>query len=105
MFDFPNQILEHKEFENFSLTTENLAMIIIESIDNHPNIIEVKKEAAEKASHFGGSWHSDWSFQKNHHLQPYCSKIIPPVGGDTLFANTMLAYEGLSEHLKKRSIV
>ena len=69
---------------------------------NHPNIIEVKKEATEKASHFGGSWHSDWSFQKEPPSATLLhSKIIPPVGGDTLFANTMLAYEGLSERLKE----
>ena len=46
---FPNQILEHKEFENFSLTFGKFGHDpFIESIDNHPNIIEVKKEAAEK---------------------------------------------------------
>ena len=100
---FPNQILEHKEFENFSLTFGKFGHDpFIESIDNHPNIIEVKKKAAEKASHFGGSWHSDWSFQKEPPSATLLhSKIIPPVGGDTLFANTMLAYEGLSEQLKE----
>ena len=57
----------------------------IDSIDDHPNIIEVKKEASEKASHFGGSWHSDWSFQKKPPSATLLhSKTIPPIGGDTL---------------------
>ena len=100
---FPNQILEHKEFENFSLTFGEFGHDpFIESIDKHPNIIEVKKEADEKASHFGGSWHSDWSFQKTPPSATLLhSKIIPPVGGDTLFANTILAYEGLPQETKE----
>tara|TARA_Y100001936_G_scaffold162868_1_gene159018 strand:+ start:527 stop:1378 length:852 start_codon:yes stop_codon:yes gene_type:complete len=100
---FPNQILEHKEFENFSLTFGEFGHDpFIESIDKHPNIIEVKKGADEKASHFGGSWHSDWSFQKTPPSATLLhSKIIPPVGGDTLFANTILAYEGLPQETKE----
>ena len=99
---FPNQKLEHREFEKFSLIFGNFGDDpFIDSIEQHPNIIEVKKEANEKASHFGGSWHSDWSFQKTPPSATLLhSKIIPPIGGDTLFANTILAYDDLSDDLK-----
>ena len=101
---FPDQKLTHEEFENFSLIFGNFGDDpFIESIDDHPNIIEVKKTANEKASHFGGSWHSDWSFQKRPPSATLLhSKIIPPYGGDTMFANTILAYENLADDMKLR---
>ena len=100
---FPNQKLPHNDFERFSLIFGEFGEDpFIESIDDHPNIIEVKKEANEKASHFGGSWHSDWSFQKKPPSATLLhSKTIPPIGGDTLFANTIEAYEGLPNSTKK----
>ena len=71
---FPNQKLRHKDFERFSLIFGEFGEDpFIDSIDNHPNIIEVKKEANEKASHFGGSWHSDWSFQKKTSICNFAS--------------------------------
>ncbi|MEC7890326.1 MAG: TauD/TfdA family dioxygenase, partial [Pseudomonadota bacterium] len=43
---FPNQKLHHKDFERFSLIFGEFGEDpFIDSIDNHPNIIEVKKEA------------------------------------------------------------
>lgn len=50
----------------------------------------------------GASWHSDMTYT----LRPangsllYCLEI-PPVGGDTQFANSYLAYETLSDPFKK----
>ena len=46
---FPNQKLEHREFEKFSLIFGNFGDDpFIDAIENHPNIIEVKKVAKEK---------------------------------------------------------
>ena len=99
---FAEQKLSHLEFEKFSLNFGEYGDDpYIDSIEGHPHIIEVRKEENEKATHFGGSWHSDWSFQKRPPSATLLhSKIIPPVGGDTLFANTIRAYEDLSEELK-----
>jgi alpha-ketoglutarate-dependent taurine dioxygenase len=37
---------------------------------------------------FGASWHSDWSFQQ---MPPAATllhaKVVPPIGGDTLYAS------------------
>ena len=56
-----------------------------------PNIIEVKRDADEIAPPFGGSWHSDWSFQENPPSATLDhSKIIPPIGGESLFLNTQI---------------
>ena len=48
-------------------------------------------------------WHMDHSFRElpTRVLSLY-AKILPPVGGDTLFASLEAAYEGLSDELKER---
>ena len=101
---FPNQKLSHEQFEKFSLLFGNFGNDpYLKSLDERPNIVEVKRSAKEKSPPFGGSWHSDWSFQKNPPSATLLhSKIIPPVGGDTLFANTQLAYEDLDDEMKKK---
>ena len=72
-------------------------------MQEHPHIVKVHRKPYEEAAHFGGAWHSDWSFQ---HEPPSAtmlySEIIPPVGGDTLFANTADAYDDLGEELKEK---
>jgi len=48
-------------------------------------------------------WHMDHSFRElpTRVLSLY-AKILPPVGGDTLFASLEAAYDGLSDELKER---
>ena len=101
---FPNQKLAHADFEQFSLLFGKFGDDpYLKSLDERPNIVEVKRSACEKAPPFGGSWHSDWSFQKTPPSATLLhSKVIPPVGGDTLFANTQLAYEDLDEDMKDK---
>ena len=101
---FPDQKLSHEQFEKFSLLFGSFGDDpYLKSLDERPNIVEVKRSAKEKAPPFGGSWHSDWSFQKNPPSATLLhSKIIPPVGGDTLFANTQLAYEDLDDEMKEK---
>ena len=46
-------------------------------------------------------WHSDMTFRQNPPLGTVLlSKIIPAKGGDTLWASTTAAYEGLSEKMQ-----
>ena len=101
---FKNLILDHNQFERISLLFGEFGYDpYIESMKNHPNIIEVKREANEKAPPFGGSWHSDWSFQENPPSATLLhSKIIPPIGGETLFLNTQKAYDDLSTSIKNK---
>ena len=101
---FKNLMLDHNQFERFGLLFGKFGDDpYIESIKNHPNIIEVKREANEKAPPFGGSWHSDWSFQENPPSATLLhSKIIPPIGGETLFLNTQKAYDDLSSSMKNK---
>jgi len=73
---------------------------IVKGMDGYPEIIKMHKPAGQAAS-FGVGWHSDNSFFEKPSLGSivYAEKV-PPVGGDTLFANQQLAYETLSDGMK-----
>jgi alpha-ketoglutarate-dependent taurine dioxygenase len=69
----------------------------VPSVDGHANILAVQGGEGARAN----SWHTDVTFvvapPKATTLR---SLVIPPYGGDTLFANTAAAYADLPEHLR-----
>jgi taurine dioxygenase len=78
--------------------------------DRHPDYPELllvtnipEKDGTQSASKYTGQqWHSDMSFT----LEPSLGSllrgiIIPPVGGDTMFTNMYMAYDALSDGMKK----
>jgi len=73
----------------------------VKGLDDYPEIIPVVKLEHERIN-FGGVWHSDTAYLD---APPMASMLlareVPPAGGDTLFANMYLAYEGLSEGMKR----
>ena len=73
----------------------------VRGIEGFPEIIEVKKLEHEKVN-FGGIWHSDTAYLE---VPPMASMLlareVPPRGGDTLFANMYIAYETLSDGMKR----
>jgi alpha-ketoglutarate-dependent taurine dioxygenase len=75
----------------------------IASIAGHPRVVEVRREADETTAVFAEAWHSDWSFLEAPPAGTLLyGKIIPPVGGDTLFADQYAAYAALSPTMKAR---
>src|SRR3954462_9575455 len=51
---------------------------------------------------FGGIWHSDTTYLDAPPMGTLLlAREVPPVGGDTLFANQYLAYESLSEGMRR----
>jgi taurine dioxygenase len=61
----------------------------------------VRREAHETTPIFAEAWHSDWSFLESSPAGTLLyGKVIPPVGGDTLFADQYAAYDALSEGMK-----
>jgi taurine dioxygenase len=62
----------------------------------------------EKGEYIGNAdagryWHSDMSFEENPNLGTMVYAVeVPPVGGDTLFADLELAYATLLETVKRR---
>jgi taurine dioxygenase len=66
-----------------------------------PLITPVVKLEHERAN-FGGVWHSDTTYLERPPMGSMLYALeVPPHGGDTLFANQYLAYETLSEGLKR----
>ena len=101
---FPELPLSHDEFKDFALSFGDFGEDpFISSLPDYPNIAEIKRSANEKATPFGGTWHSDWSFMnKPPSATLLHSKIIPPVGGNTLFANTERSFAALPEEMKNK---
>lgn len=71
-----------------------------EGLPECPKVMPVIKEPHESIN-FGNQWHSDTAYLLEPPLATvlYC-KEMPARGGDTLFSNMYLAYEGLSEGMK-----
>ena len=101
---FPELPLSHDGFKDFALSFGEFGDDpFISSLPDYPNIAEIKRSAKEKATPFGGTWHSDWSFMKKPPSATLLhSKIIPPVGGNTLFANTERSFAALPEEMKNK---
>lgn len=99
---FPDQPLTLEQLEAFTLQVGPFGVDpFIKPMPGHPNVLELRRAPDEKAKNFGAGWHSDWSFL----AQPPAAtilhgKVIPPVGGDTLFADCQRAYESLSDRMK-----
>ena len=73
----------------------------VKGLDSYPEIIEVAKLEHEKTN-FGGIWHSDTTYLDKPPMGTMLlAREIPPHGGDTMFANTYLAFEGLSPAMQK----
>ena len=97
-----NQQLSPAQFLEFgSRMGEPVEYPLVKGLDDYPHIIEVKKLEHER-SNFGGIWHSDTTYLEEPPMgSMLLAKEVPPYGGDTLFANQYLAYETLSETMKR----
>ena len=61
---FRGQELTVEQLEAFALQFGTFGDTpFITPVDGHPNVLAVIREADEAGALFGGSWHSDWSFQ------------------------------------------
>jgi taurine dioxygenase len=95
---FPDQPLSLEAQEAFTETMGGFGHDpYIKPMEGHPNVLELRREPHERATNFGAGWHSDWSFQAAPPAATILhSKVVPPVGGDTLFVDAVRAYEALS---------
>ncbi len=74
---------------------------IVEGTAEHPEVLRVVKPAGQPAS-FGVGWHSDNSFFEEPSLGSVVfGEVVPPTGGDTLFASMERAWESLSPPLQE----
>ena len=72
----------------------------VHGIAGFPELIDIVKMPDEWVN-FGHGWHVDMSFRAEPPLGAVLYGLeVPPVGGDTMFANLELAYDALSDGMK-----
>ncbi|HEX3944492.1 MAG TPA: TauD/TfdA family dioxygenase [Rhizomicrobium sp.] len=104
MIYFRDQNISHADQEGFGLRFGPFAEdAYTKGVEGHPNVQPVIKEAGVKTGMvFGSGWHTDSPFLPR---PPAISMLygveIPPFGGDTIWANTVLAYAMLSETMQR----
>ena len=70
-------------------------------IEGRQHIAAILREADEQTPLFAENWHSDWSFLAQPPAGTCLMAIdIPPIGGDTMFADQVAAFAALPEERK-----
>jgi taurine dioxygenase len=101
---FPDQHLDPEQFMAFArrfgpLTASNLADDQL--VEGYGELGEVRKNENDTLN-IGGRWHSDQSYREHPNMATMLiARKLPSSGGDTMFINLGLAFEGLSEGLKR----
>jgi taurine dioxygenase len=110
-----NLLLEHKVifFRRQNITPEEQLTLAsrfgpieqhayVKGLDDYPEIVRIIKKPDEK-NQWGENWHSDVSYNVKPTKAVILKSIkIPPVGGDTMFANMELAWETLDVSIKEK---
>jgi taurine dioxygenase len=99
---FPDQAMSDDNLEAFTMAFGGFGDDpFIAPIVGRRHVIAVKRRADETSPLFAENWHSDWSFQARPPAGTCLYGItIPPVGGDTIFANQHLALETMPNELR-----
>lgn len=99
---FRDQDLSSEQFLRFAQSMgQPIEYPFVKGIDGYPVIIPVMKLEHERTN-FGGIWHSDTTYLQQPPMgSMLLAREVPPYGGDTLFASQYLAYESLSEGMRK----
>lgn len=73
----------------------------LDSIEGVSQVIEILKTEKD-TSNFGTHWHSDTTYMTRPNMGTLLYALeVPPVGGDTLFADMYAAYDTMSKGMKR----
>lgn len=73
----------------------------IRAMEDRPEVIRVHKAADDRGGVFGGDWHADLSFLERPPAgSVLAASVVPPSGGDTLWASGAAAWEALAEPIR-----
>lgn len=103
VLSFPNQnSMDDDALERFTVAMGGFGKDpFFAPIAGRTNIAAILREAGETSPLFAENWHTDWSFlEKPPSGTCLLSIDIPPVGGDTLFADQIAAFAALPEQRK-----
>lgn len=104
MIAFPGQHLTREQQKVVTALFGPLTRLpYVDPVPDDPLVVAVLKEASERSGGvFGGQWHADFSFLDDPPAGSVLNAVeIPPCGGDTLWANQIVAYETLPDELKR----
>ena len=94
---FPDQPIDDDDLERFTVAFGGFGDDpYIAPIPGREHVIAVRRTADETSPLFAENWHSDWSFQARPPAGTCLrSVVVPPTGGNTLFANQHAAFEAM----------
>ncbi|MGZ4707133.1 MAG: TauD/TfdA dioxygenase family protein [Acidimicrobiales bacterium] len=98
---FRDQVLDADAFLAFARQIgEPAEYPFVPGIEGYPEIIAVTKLPHESVN-FGGIWHSDTAYLDEPPMATLLlAREVPPVGGDTMFANMYDAYDARSPAMR-----
>ena len=101
---FPDQAVSDDDLERFSQYFGGFGDDpYIAPIEGREHIIAVARSADETAPLFAENWHTDWSFQETPPSGTCLFGVtIPPMGGDTLYADQHAAFDAMPAELRER---
>jgi len=68
---------------------------------DHPGLVRIYKSPDHPNDRYENSWHTDATWRESPPMGCVLRCVeCPPVGGDTMWSNTVLAYENLPEIIK-----
>ena len=104
VLSFPGQDMSNDDLERFTLYFGDFGQDpFFAPIEGREHIAAIRRDADETSPLFAENWHSDWSFQEHPPAGTCLLGItIPPVGGDTLFANQHTALDAMPPEMRAR---
>lgn len=98
---FRDQDVSVEEHMEFCRSFGDLEIIpFLQQHPEHPEVLTIRRGEGAKA--YENIWHSDVSWRAEPSLgSALRAHVVPPVGGDTLFADMCAAYDGLSDATKR----
>jgi taurine dioxygenase len=101
---FPDQHMSDDDLERYTMAFGGFGNDpFIAPIPGRSHVIAVMRKANETSALFAENWHSDWSFQVRPPAGTCLYGItIPPIGGDTLFANQHAALDAMPRTMRAK---
>jgi taurine dioxygenase len=101
---FPDQQMSDDDLERYTIAFGGFGHDpFIAPIPGRSHVIAVMRKANETSALFAENWHSDWSFQPRPPAGTCLYGItIPPIGGDTLFANQHAALDAMPKPMRAK---
>ena len=99
---FRNQTITRAEHVAFARNFGELEDHPVAGSDpENPGLVRIYKNPDQPNDRYENSWHADATWREKPQFGAVLRCVeCPPVGGDTMWANMVLAYEKLPEHVK-----